>query len=447
MYNASTNEINFNYRRNNGGAVFYNVTNTANGQKMTAIRYVSNGALASDAARSVLVGAYKPTLQSSSGAALSGVEVSIRRDSDGVIEASGVTGIDGRITIVAGSTALREQSYNNTFTVGGISYQKIIREAGVKYIKQSVTPATTGGNVVSVDQGTFTVIQRRADLLELKATQSFLADYEGAKTVFADTLFTGTVAQAAAISGIAFVVASGAVTVTVSSSVTGQDVYNLWKHWTSQSAQMAVDQALITIVSGVLMIAGGMTTSAVVAAGGNIKGLQATGTLATIAGGSYTLPISDSNGNSNLVFADVDSWTVYYDAARASQVGAGGLGQNFRFNYTSGTTYYLSLVVSGETFLKEVTPTSAGNTTVSLSSVALLSAIGAKVSALGTPAQAAALEALGIVNHSEHDTTRAAIAAIPVAPSAAAIRTELEAVGSKLDSANKAAKAAKRQTL
>lgn len=296
MYNASADEIRHSYRRFNGGAIWYNCRNFVTGNRMTAHRYVDNIGGGEDA-RSVIVGAYKPTLQSALGVALSGVEVSIIKTSDNSVEQAGSTGANGQINIATtASTDNRLLSYNNSFVSGSVTYSRKIAEAGVKYIKQSITPAISGNNVVSVDQGTFKIVQRRADLLEITATQSFATDYDGFKTMFADAAFTGTVGQAAAITGVAFAVASGLVTVTVTGAVTPQQIYNYWKHWSSLTAQMGIDQQLIRLVSGDLKITGSLTTSAVITSVATAPTITATGTVSITGAGAITGTYTDSAG-------------------------------------------------------------------------------------------------------------------------------------------------------
>ena len=95
LYNSSNNELNYHYRRLNGGAVFYNAVNSFNGNRMTDIRYVANGASGGDSARSVLVGAYSPKIIDISKTPMSGVEIAIFKTSDSSLEASGAAGRDG----------------------------------------------------------------------------------------------------------------------------------------------------------------------------------------------------------------------------------------------------------------------------------------------------------------------------------------------------------------
>jgi hypothetical protein len=212
-------------------------------------------------------------------------------------------------------------SYNNTFTSGGTNYTRKIAEAGTKYIKQSITPTTTGGNVLSVDQGTFRIVQRRADLNEITATQSFATDYEGFKTMFADTSFTDTVAAASAITGVAFTVSAGAVTVTVIGAVTSQQIYNYWKYWSSLAAQMGIDQQLIRLISGDLKITGSLTTSAVITSAATAPTITATGTVSITGAGAITGTFTDSTGTRVSIRERTDKLLSTYVTINGTPVG------------------------------------------------------------------------------------------------------------------------------
>lgn len=76
-----------------------------------------------------------------------------------------------------------------------------------------------------------------------------------------DPNFTGTYSQAAAITGVGFIynAGTGKVAVTLTEARTTQEIYNAWKHWTSQIAQFGISQSKITIVNGILVINGTLT--------------------------------------------------------------------------------------------------------------------------------------------------------------------------------------------
>ena len=113
--------------------------------------------------------------------------------------------------------------------------------------------------------------------------------------------------------------------------------------------------------------------------------IRATGTVTLSNGSTVSGGIIDSTGDSFLSFKDIESWKIYATQSNANKdksALANGSGI-FRFNYAAGTTYYLRLVASGEQILKTITPSAAGETVVSLSSVALLGGIANAVSVVG----------------------------------------------------------------
>ena len=113
--------------------------------------------------------------------------------------------------------------------------------------------------------------------------------------------------------------------------------------------------------------------------------IRTTGTVTLSNGSTVSGGIIDSTGDSFLSFKDIESWKIYATQSNANKdksALANGSGI-FRFNYAAGTTYYMRLVASGEQILKTITPSAAGETVVSLSSVALLGGIANAVSVIG----------------------------------------------------------------
>ena len=234
LYNSSNNEINYTYRRNNWWAIFYNVYNTFNNQKMSAIRYVSLWAWGSDWARSVLVWAYKPQLLDIYWNAISWAKFWIYKVSDNTLESYGETWTDWKPKIVNLSTDNAFKSYDNTFVVWWISYNRKIYDSWTKYIKQSITPTTTGWNIVSIDQWNFKIIQRKYDYQTIELTQSFLNDYEWIKVMFPVSNLTKTEIQASNIAWISFNKSTKVVTINQSISI--QDIWHYYRYWISQSS-------------------------------------------------------------------------------------------------------------------------------------------------------------------------------------------------------------------
>jgi len=110
--------------------------------------------------------------------------------------------------------------------------------------------------------------------------------------------------------------------------------------------------------------------------------LTTTGVITLQNGAVVTGGYVDANGDSFLSFSGIDVWTVYSDSNRTNQLGAGTSASIFRFNYVPSTTYYLTVISAGTTFLIETVPTEAGETEVTLATAALLVALTSKVDAL-----------------------------------------------------------------
>ena len=107
--------------------------------------------------------------------------------------------------------------------------------------------------------------------------------------------------------------------------------------------------------------------------------LLSTGTITAVNGASIVGAILDSNGDSFLSFAGLDSWEVFSDAALTTSLGSGLVTDNFRFNFVASTVYYvqLSIITTGgvQLILQQITPAAAGETAVDLTTQALLLAL------------------------------------------------------------------------
>lgn len=433
-------EIEINYRRNCGGAVFYNPVNVNTGNKASGIRYMSLGTSTTDASRSVVVGAYAPQIINSSGVAVSNVYFAIYKTSDNALECKGTTGTDGKPYIVQGSSNTDEQSYNNTFTIAGANYQKIIRDAGVKYIKQSITPTTTGGNVVSVDQGTFKVVQRKKEMQEIVTTQSFQNDYSGQKVMFVDSYYTTDQSANTTIS-----INSGTKTITITGANTIDNLYDYVKYWLTQNMNVSnfmsasgktvditdyqivglqhltsgtkltsiqstgtitandafsievigtVNQAtptnlVATAKATTLVYNTNTDTSVTYATGTQIGTVRNDGTaIVTIVGGSIT-DYTDAQINyldSNITAVGITSATIYQTEANRDSGAAGATfttSLNFKYGsvvsgVTMQNTVYLRVVVGSVTLFAQITLV-LGSNTLDLGVQGQLSAINAKV--------------------------------------------------------------------
>lgn len=160
----------------------------------------------------------------------------------------------------------------------------------------TLTPTVTDGRALDVR------IRKAGFVEQTYANNSNIAG-KIAKTfaLSADADFTGTAAQAAAITGVAFAHNSvaGTVAVSVTGAVTAQQMYNHWSHWTAQSAQMGatlVPTGLIVVNAGVLTITGTLTTDSVISGGGNVLAIKTTGAITLSSGGAIALPFEDSAG-------------------------------------------------------------------------------------------------------------------------------------------------------
>jgi len=112
--------------------------------------------------------------------------------------------------------------------------------------------------------------------------------------------------------------------------------------------------------------------------------IRTTGTVTLMGAATVSGAIIDSVADSILSFSGIDSWSVYEtqsDAdANIGALGSGAGSQNYRFTFSSGTTFFMRLTVSGETTLSSVTPAQSGETEVSLQTAALLTAVTAGLS-------------------------------------------------------------------
>lgn len=115
--------------------------------------------------------------------------------------------------------------------------------------------------------------------------------------------------------------------------------------------------------------------------GAKITSIRTTGVVSAVGGASTGFGYVDANGDSYLSFSGIDSWQVFAEAGRATLLGSGG--DRYRYVYAGGVTYYLTVVASGIEYRMTAAPTGAGETAVTLSQAALLTALQAQVAALG----------------------------------------------------------------
>ena len=111
--------------------------------------------------------------------------------------------------------------------------------------------------------------------------------------------------------------------------------------------------------------------------------ITTTGTVTIGTGVTVSSTIIDSVADSALSFSGVDSWIVYASAANrdsnTSALGSGTGADNFRFNFSGGTVYYLRLTAGTDTIFRNVTPSASGITLVELTTASLLAGVSNKL--------------------------------------------------------------------
>lgn len=347
--------------------VFYDLKGGA-GSRIWDIAYGTGGVQppASEAARSACVWVFDPTVKNASGVAISGATWGVRSvaGSPFTVANAGVTNASGKVTggITWGVTPTQQR----TFTP----------DSGA-YILKSQTPANAPSPVSSAIVPGYEVDIRCYGYLPV-----VLPGVTGAADVVGDTVLSVdpyvalSASQVAALTGIAF---DGATVTLTGSQKTLDDVYSWLQLWYADPARIAVRAALTTTSSEYDLGAVSIVATCTVVAGARVKSVRTTGTVSASGGGSILFPVVDANGDSSLSFSGIDSWIVYSDAARTAQIGAGTGSQLFRFVYSSGVTYYLKCVTGSTEFSMVSTPAAAGNTEVTLSTQALLTALQGKV--------------------------------------------------------------------
>lgn len=223
--------IQFFHRRIND-PIFYNVVNRQTGNKIFTLSYEQSGS-SGGTGRGIIVGLFSPTVINENSQPIENVEIEIRRVSDGVLEHTGITNANGNVHIDNGNS-------NDKFK--SISWEgRDIYENGNKYIKQAISPLASGVQT-SVNQGDFRIRMRHPEYKLVEVTQSFENDIKGENILFSDNLFTVSVSQASSISGINIDPSSS--TITISEDKNLQDIYNYYKWWISEEANLNTDQII-----------------------------------------------------------------------------------------------------------------------------------------------------------------------------------------------------------
>lgn len=172
-----------NYRRKNW-PIFYNARNIDTGQRFEKISYQNPGAYeGTNQGRGVIVSKFAPILKNGAGNVAPNVNIDIHEVNGNVNELTAVTGSDGMVWIIDNNDDERYTSliWNN----------RIINEAGVMYVKKSVTPSN-GGPVVSVIKPEFRIRMRNPAYNFYESVFDFLEDFTGDKLVVDDPDFADT---------------------------------------------------------------------------------------------------------------------------------------------------------------------------------------------------------------------------------------------------------------
>ena len=200
---ADARNIVYYYRRNNY-PIFYNPVNQADWQRITTISYKSFWSWGTTG-RWIIVWKFEPVLEDQNWNLLSNVKIEIRKISDDIIEQTATTGSNGKANITGNTHSI---SWNG----------RDIDEAGILYIKQSITP-TTAGAVNSVDQWNFRIRMRKKELNFFQSIQSFQNDFDGSKIIQTDSLFTWSITDFT----------------TLRNLNTAEDIYNDFKYYGEQN--------------------------------------------------------------------------------------------------------------------------------------------------------------------------------------------------------------------
>lgn len=211
---------------------------------------------------------------------------SYTRNEKYALNAVTLSGANVQFTPSASSGSSSQAAFNRSVTTNGYLTDGVTEYIGTELLVQNtvdigttrssglVDPATVRN--YSLKNITWTRRTRRADILEsvqnvTPTSRVGKPDDPSIVNHLLDVNFTGTYTQAAAITGVVFNynAVSGNVSIDVTGTRTVQEIYNAWKHWTSQIAQFSISQSKLTMNSGELTIVGTLNISA----GGSVDGI------------------------------------------------------------------------------------------------------------------------------------------------------------------------------
>lgn len=362
--NVSRSSLPLYYRRSPYVAV-YNLIDSTTGQRTYSASYVNDASNADGNGQVCVVSRFAPLMRPNPAYA-------VYRVSDG--------------SQVLGGTGTAAGAPSGVSLTWGT---RSITETGTAYVIKGRTTGA-GANESTVIEANFRVVIRAWGYDEIDTTDSFYADFAGNAQTPADGYITGTQAEAAAIAGIAVTFSGGNVTISISGAVSPQQIYNYckWKLIGSSMANFLSGRGSeLNLNSNVTV---NLTSTGSIVSGGNFTSIRSGGAV-NLNGRTSAVPIIDINANSYLRFDSIDSWTVYSDANRTNQLGSGTSASSFKFNYASGTTYYLTVISGVTSFSMTSTPTAAGETVVTLSTQALLTTLQASIKIVNNGVKKASL--------------------------------------------------------
>ena len=109
-----------------------------------------------------------------------------------------------------------------------------------------------------------------------------------------------------------------------------------------------------------------------------VGNITTTGTVTLQNGATVTGGVIDSNGDSFVVFDQIQNWTIYptlNDRDNNTNPIESGTTGTYRFNYTAPTIFYARVTKAGIVFLVEIAVNASGETVYSLSAEALLTTL------------------------------------------------------------------------
>ena len=273
-------------------------------------------------------------------AAVTGNELcfkSYTRNEKYMLDAITLSGANVQFTPSASSGSSSQAAFNRSVNSNGYLTDGVTEYIGTELLVQNTVDAGTTRSTGLTDPATvrnytlknitWTRRTRRADILEsvqnvTPTSRVGKSDDPSTANHLRDMNFTGTYTQAAAITGVAFTynAGTGAVIIDVTAARSVQEIYNAWKHWTSQIAQFSISQSKVTMNSGELTVVGTVN----IGVGGSIDGIYV-----DISGRRSKINITLNQPGARLRLVDQNGTERYNDIIP---------GTSFEQYYPSGST-------------------------------------------------------------------------------------------------------------